>query len=355
MHTFKRIALERKLLFIRVAAILLPLAIALLLLSQTAFAQTTYVITDGSRVLVHTTSATDPQTILGEAGLELGADDTYTTQSVDGMAEIQIRRSQSITIDYYGQRMEVVSFGETVGALLARLNLSYSPTDVLSLPPEAETFDGMELSVAKVVHLEQTYTAVIPREVVYCTDASLPQGSETVLTEGSDGEMLCTASVTYINGEETQRTVLSEKVTVGPVDRIIALGTGPDEDTQKEIGEILIEDGTITLPTGEVLTYTDMIVSLATAYCDKGLTATGTQARVGAIAVDPSVIPYGTRMFIISQDGEYVYGIATAEDTGSEEHIYGTRIDLHYDTYRECIQFGARNCLVFFLGTEEDA
>ena len=76
MHKIKRLALERKVLFIRVAAILLPLAIALLLLSQTAFAQTTYVITDGSRVLVHTTSATNPEAVLGEAGLKLGADDT---------------------------------------------------------------------------------------------------------------------------------------------------------------------------------------------------------------------------------------------------------------------------------------
>lgn len=112
----------------------------------------------------------------------------------------------------------------------------------------------------------------------------------------------------------------------------------------------VIGDGTITLPTGEVLTYTGVITSSATAYCDKGRTATGTEARVGAIAVDPRVIPYGTRMFIISADGEYIYGIATAEDCGSLDHIVGTRIDLHFDTLAECIQFGNRDCFVFFLG-----
>ena len=105
----------------------------------------------------------------------------------------------------------------------------------------------------------------------------------------------------------------------------------------------------ITLPTGEILTYDRVISSLATAYCDKGKTATGTQARVGAIAVDPKYIPYGTRMFIMSKDGEYVYGIATAEDCGSKQFIYGTRIDLHYDTRAECRQFGARMCWVYFL------
>ena len=174
-------------------------------------------------------------------------------------------------------------------------------------------------------------------------------GLDTViLTEGVNGTSTCTAVVTYINGVETERTILSEKVTSQPISEIVAVGTGTTEETDRNLP--IIGENTITLPTGEVLTYTKIINSLATAYCDKGLTATGTQARVGAIAVDPRYIPYGTRMFIMSVDGEYIYGVATAEDTGSREHIVGTRIDLHYDTRYECIQFGARDCLVFVLG-----
>ena len=78
-----------------------------------------------------------------------------------------------------------------------------------------------------------------------------------------------------------------------------------------------------------------------------GITATGTQARVGAIAVDPKVIPYGTRMFIVSEDGKYIYGEATAEDCGGL--IKGNRIDLYFDTLRECNTFGVRMCQVYFL------
>lgn len=350
MHIFKRFALERKALFIRAAAVLVFLAITLLLLSQTAFAQTTYVITDGSRVLVHTTSATDPKAVLGEAGLELGADDTYTTQSGAGTAEIQIQRGQTIYIDYYGEPMEVVSNGETVQQLLTRLNLSWGSSDTISAALDAGTYDGMELSVAEVIRMDQTYSSVMHHETVYCSDAALPLGTQVVLTQGVDGEMLCTATVTYVNGQETERTVLTQRVTKQPVDEIVAVGTAAAASEEAETSQLpIITDTTITLPTGEVLTYDRMITSLATAYCDKGLTATGTQARVGAIAVDPRVIPYGTRMFIMSADGEYIYGIATAEDCGSLQHIVGTRIDLHYDTYEECRQFGARDCLVFFL------
>lgn len=351
MHKVKRLALERKLLFIRVAAFILPLAIALLLLSQPAFAQTTYVITDGSRVLVHTTSATDPKAVLGEAGLELGADDTYTTQAIAGVSEIDIQRSQSILIDYYGEQMEVISFGETVSELLTRLNLSWAEGDTISLPLSTETFDGMELAVASVIRQDQTYTTVLEHGTVYCSDASLPVGTEAVLTEGEDGQMVCNATVTYVNGVESDRTIHSERVISQPVDEVIAIGSGAEPSAEEQVP--VISDGTITLPTGEVLTYTHTLRSLATAYhCEGyvGTTATGTVARVGAIAVDPSVIPYGTRMFIVSEDGEYIYGIATAEDCGSLEHIIGTRIDLFFDTEYECIQFGSRYCTVYFLG-----
>lgn len=350
MHKIKRSALERKMWFIRVAAILLPLAIAFLLLSQTAFAQTTYVITDGSRVLVHTTSATDPEDVLGEAGLKLGADDTYTTQAGADSSQIRVRRGQRVVIDYYGERMEVSSFGETVEQLLNRLNLSWDEADLISLSLGSQTYDGMELAIASVIQEDQTYTAVLSHETVYCSDASLPEGEEKILTEGVDGQLLCSARVTYVNGQESERQILTQQVTTQPVTEVVAVGTGEAEASREETRMPIIDEDTITLPTGEVLTYTGVITSSATAYCDKGKTAIGTEARMGAIAVDPSVIPYGTRMFIISKDGEYVYGIATAEDTGSRKHIIGTRIDLHFDTKEECIQFGNRDCLVYFLG-----
>jgi len=92
---------------------------------------------------------------------------------------------------------------------------------------------------------------------------------------------------------------------------------------------------------------------VATAYthtdagCDF-ITATGTTVRWGTVAVDPRFIPYGTRMFIMTSDGSYIYGISVAEDCGGA--IKGDRLDLYMPTYYECIQFGIRDCMVYFLG-----
>ena len=104
---------------------------------------------------------------------------------------------------------------------------------------------------------------------------------------------------------------------------------------------------TITTENGEVLTYTSTMSVEATAYTGGGITATGTSARYGAIAVDPTVIPYGTKMYIVSDDGKWIYGVATAEDCGGA--IKGHIIDLYFDDYSTCIQFGRRNCTVYIL------
>lgn len=104
---------------------------------------------------------------------------------------------------------------------------------------------------------------------------------------------------------------------------------------------------TITTDSGTVLRYSQKLTMEATAYTGGGTTATGTSARYGAIAVDPKVIPYGTRMYIVTSDGKWVYGEATAEDCGGA--VKGNIIDLYFDNYNTCIQFGRRDCTVYIL------
>lgn len=352
MRKLKRFARKRKVLLTRAAAIMLPVIFAFLLLSQTAFAKT-YVITDGSRVFTYTTYATDPVEVLDEAGLELDENDTYTAETGISTSAITVRRAQNVTVEYHGEVIDASSFGETVEELLIRLNIDLGVNDVVSVPVDTETYDGMELRVDRVIRQEQTYTTTLAHETAYCFDATLPKGVEEVLTPGVDGEMLCRASVTYVNGVETERTVLSQNVVSRPITEVIAQGSGEALEAADPGDMPVFGDGTITLPTGEVLTYTGSMICNATAYAVHGTTATGTRSRVGAIAVDPRVIPYGTRMFIVTNDGQYIYGIATAEDCGDLNYICGNRIDLFFNTKWECYQFGYRECTVYFLGTEE--
>ena len=79
-----------------------------------------------------------------------------------------------------------------------------------------------------------------------------------------------------------------------------------------------------------------------------GITASGARAKRGTVAVDPRVIPLGTKLYIKSlTPGVPDYGFAIAQDTGGA--IKGNKIDLFMDTVWECLQFGRRPVMVYIL------
>ena len=99
---------------------------------------------------------------------------------------------------------------------------------------------------------------------------------------------------------------------------------------------------------GDVLAYTDCLTVEATAYSGGGKTAMGTAAGEGTVAVDPDVIPLGSRLYITAEDGSsWVYGYAVAEDTGGS--IQGERIDLFFWSESDCRVFGRRTAKVYVL------
>lgn len=351
MDLFTPFVIRRKHNALKMLAILLAVVCLVGTLSQTALAENTYVITDGDAVTVHTTYVSDPAKVLKEAGVALSEDDTYTTESVDGVSEIKIQRLQTIKVHHGDKVLQVNSYGETLEALFVRMGIIIDESVVVSFPLDTVTYDGMEIRVDRVGEHTQSYTVEIPYETTYCDDPTLAAGEEKVLVAGKVGQMLCTANVAYVNGKESNRNVYQQTVTAEPVNQVIAVGTG------ERVGQVndkpLIGDGVIVLPTGEVLTYTRKDKFVATAYthtddgCDE-YTANGARVKWGVVAIDPTVVPYGTRMFIVTNDGAYIYGLSTAEDCGSG--IVGKRVDLYMETYDECMQFGVRDCTIYFLG-----
>ncbi len=351
MKDFTTLLSDRKRRMIRAVSLVLPMVMLTVLLSQTVFARNTFVITDGDRVRVHTSYTSDPAAVLNEAGVELSKNDFYTTtQQPDGVSEITVQRSQIVTVENCGETLEVASYGERVDALLQRLGISSTGEYQVDVALDAMTYDGMKVKVDWLLASTESYTVEVPFETEIREESSLPLGQEIVLQEGKNGQAICTAQVSYVNTVETSRELLEQTVTQEPQNKIVLVGTGETAGAQE--GPIF-GDGYIVLPTGEVLSYTRSDTYTATAYTSwiddmTGTTATGTKARVGAVAVDPTMIPYGTRMFIVTSDGEYIYGIATAEDCGGA--INGKHIDLYCETVEECWEFGVRNITVYFLG-----
>lgn len=370
MQKIKRTLYDRKTLLLRLAVVILTMIFTVGLLSQAAFARTTYVITDGDKVVIHTTYATDPAAVLTEVGLTLGDEDTFTAQPGQDVSEITVNRLQLVHVYDGEQVLEVATYGATVSDILAQLRITVTGDMRISQPMDEKTTDGMVIRVTYLRYETEEYTIPAPFETHYCIDETLAPDEEVVLIEGVEGVILCTDSVGYLDGAEVSRARMEEQVLVQPINRVVV--TGIDRSTKAQEGAdrvyvpildslgfnstespgsggaIVSDNGSsITTASGEVIPYTRRLAVEATAYCKQGATAVGTPARYGAIAVDPSVIPYGTEMYIVSSDGQYIYGFATAEDCGN---FRGYSIDLFFDEEDACWKFGRRRCIVYILG-----
>ena len=170
------------------------------------------------------------------------------------------------------------------------------------------------------------------------------EGYEEVVQNGSDGLQKSVYQETYIDGQLVSKDLEEVVIYKEPVDKVIEVGTKKHLVTTSRGG----------------FRYSNEIVLTATAYDlsyestgknpgdpHYGITASGTKAQPGTVAVDPRVIPLGTELYIASIDGSPDYGFATAEDIGGA--IKGNKIDLFMESSKDCNNFGRRSVKVYIL------
>ncbi len=193
----------------------------------------------------------------------------------------------------------------------------------------------------KVAYKDETVTEEFNFSIVKRLNPMLEAGTINTVQEGVNGEKNVTYKVKYEKGVEVSREAVSEEIVKEPVDKIVEYG---NKNASKDAP---VNKG--------MLDYKYVITCEATAYDLSaeenggyaGQTATGVPLDKGVIAVDPRVIPLGSRVYIEALDGSWSYGYAVAADTGGA--IKGNRVDLCYRTRYECIQFGRRKCRVYVL------
>ncbi len=317
-------------------------------------AKAVYIINDGETRSVVESSGYTPTAIVKNAGIEVSPIDQITSErNENGTIEINIVRSQDVTINYLGSTLHAQAYNETVGDLLERMNIPLSATDEVSIDLSNYTQDGMSINISKYTY--DRVEAVEP--ITYTTDrvanASMAKGTEKVKQAGKNGSARVTYYVTYKDGVEVDREPISSEMITAPTNQITEYGTKSStvasndriaSDKRNKNGS-----GVLTFKSGNTLTYSRVINGSATAYTAKpgALTASGKPVYVGGVAVDPKVIPLGTKLYITTPNGKIVYGMATAIDTGGA--IKGNIVDLFFNTYNECIQFGRRACTIYVL------
>lgn len=329
----------RHLLLIAAVCVLSLVTLALLPASERNDAHAMYLLTNDSYISVDHPSV---DVFLTDANAEL--------ISHENGSDLLLSAGMDVTITYNGEILTTVSEDETVRALLERLSVYPSPLEMVALAFGENTLD---IEIASEFVFYEHITSVTEHEVIYQYNEDRPDWYEEVIQPGSDGIYRETYEIVYQDGVETGRQLI-EVVDTEPVAAIIEKGTIPNfANNDDPVASITTnEDGTgfITLENGQIVTFNQVRTMKGTAYnCDEPglgtITASGTTVHWGVVAVDRRVIPLGTKLYIVSNDGYLVYGFAIAEDTG----VRGEHVDLYMENWDDMINFGIRDCTVYIL------
>jgi resuscitation-promoting factor RpfB len=205
-----------------------------------------------------------------------------------------------------------------VGDALKGAGYDVQSEDVVTPTKTNPVTNGMVIGLATIRDVKQSQNTPIPYATVYQYDSSQADGTTLVAQPGTDGYVHREFTVKQINGQEVVRQETTE-TTVQPTDEVVTIGTYvPATPTPEPAAVYVAPDSS-----GQCLaTYSVWATYYTAASAGGSTTATGTGVYKGIIAVDPRVIPLGTRIYVPG----YGYGIAA--DTGGG--VEGYFIDLAY-------------------------
>lgn len=290
------------------------------------------------RTFEHTVEA-----LLAENDIDLGENDAINVALEDTLSNgqtIEIQRAKELTIIVDGDEIKLSLAANDVASALETAGVTLGERDIVEPSLDAPIESGM------VIDVDRVYTGEVVREteIAYTIerkrDGSLSIYDEVTLQEGKPGLLTEVYEVTYRDGEIIDEALISSE-TVDPINQVVATG-GYDVASRSSNATESDHSQAATQLAPNGMAYSKVLTCKATAYTYDGcLTALGTVERVGAIAVDPRVIPLGTKLYV---EG---YGYCIAEDTGGL--IKGNRIDVYLNSEEECVAWGVKNVKVYVL------
>lgn len=318
------------------------LMVAVLNVSSTSLTQEVEIYCDGEVITVDRTSKSVYQ-VLTENGIALGTFDAVIPGidvKVEKIDKIYVKRAVKVTLNDEGEITEYETSTDTVEEFLNAKAIPYNSYDLITPSLEEVITDGMKVSITRCERILTEVNEEIPYTTEERLNEELPKNIVSITRYGVKGVRTKTVETIKLKGEVISETVVSDVVTKNPVSEILDVGT---------------RENVVMAPDGTVYSYSKMITCTATAYDASyesnghwgPITATGKPLDSGMVAVDPRVIPLGTKLYIEAPDGSWVYGYSVAEDTGGA--IKGNKVDLFFHSPVRVKQFGRRTANVYVL------
>ncbi|NEU32532.1 DUF348 domain-containing protein [bacterium LRH843] len=241
-----------------------------------------------------------------------------------------------------GEERVLWTTSTTVADFLEKENVSLGELDRVE-PALITRLD--EKTDIKVIRVEKV-TDVVEEAVAFGTvtrkDKKLESGKESIVQKGEEGRVNKHYEVILEDGQEVSRKLVKTETTKESRDKIVAVGSRPQSTNVSRSKSPVSAKSSQT--GGRTLTVTATAYTAACSGCS-GVTATGinlnNNRNMKVIAVDPNVIPLGSRVHV---EG---YGNAIAGDTGGA--IRGNRIDVHVPTKADASRWGRKQVKITIL------
>lgn len=301
--------------------------------------------------------------LIASQGVTL-SDNVFSSVNVNAVVtnnlEVKIISSYDIIINVDGEEKSVKSTAKTVGDLLKEQNIVLDEDDEVLPAEDTVLSNELVVDVLRVEYVTREAEEKIPFSSETVKSSAMAKGTKKVTQKGVDGVKTITYEDKIVNGELQSSEVVSEEITKKPVNQITTVGTLV-KNTSTKLGNSKIEKNgkpisELALPSKYTIgennvptEYKYTISGRGAAYCiPGGITSTGKPVKPGYIAVNPKQIPYGTEMWIVSNDG-VVYGYAIAADTGGFVKNGYFTVDLYMNSTNQCYQWGDRAVTIYIL------
>lgn len=224
-----------------------------------------------------------------------------------------------------GKTLNIRTQSENVQEFLDSQGIQLGPLDQVYPALTTLLQRDMKIRVVRVSVKTVYHENPLPFITERIANPEMPQGFARKAKEGKQGLERETWQIRYEDGKEVSRSCVGKEVLREPIPALVQYGTLS-----------VVSRG------GQNIHFSKAYDMVATGYTHTGYnTASGIPPSPGVAAVDPRVIPLGTRLYV---EG---YGKVTALDTGGA--IKGNRIDLFYETEQQALQWGVRNTKVYVL------
>lgn len=252
-------------------------------------------------------------------------------------------KKEQISLIVKGEEIKISSFKKTVRELLSENEIQYDDDDIITPSLSSELKDYMEIKVVEVTQSQVTEKEDIPYSVKLIDDNDLLKGKTKVTQEGKSGEKEITYNLTYYDGKLVKKALEGEKISQEPVDKIVKKGIKEEvvvaSRSTTSRNSSSSESKASSASNSASKNGKHMVVQ-ATAYAGDSITSTGTVPKWGTIAVDPRVIPYGSKVYIPQFNKTFI-----AEDCGGA--IKGNIIDIFMNSESECYKWGRRTIDIY--------